>query len=129
MLDATTIAALASAAGAIVAPLLQSAFSAASEETGKGMASLALGKLKGRLSHAGAREALDDLEKQPADKELEGAFSVQLRKALRQDPELADFLTQWIDDARPSVSTSQVADARGENIRIYQLSGNNHRIG
>jgi hypothetical protein len=86
MLDAAALSALASSTVALLTPFLKKAFEKGAEELGKSSANTLFDKLKERLSHKGAKEALEDLAAQPDDIGAQGALNMQLRKALAEDP-------------------------------------------
>ncbi len=129
MIDIATLIALATSAVAILAPLLQKAVEKGAEEVGKSAVSALLDKIKTRLTHAGAKEAFDDLAQQPADPAAQGALSMQLRKALEADPALAAFLKQWIDESKLQAAVSQTANLHGNDNKTIQISGSGNTVG
>ncbi len=129
MLDPATLAALASSSVAAIVPLLQKAVEKGAEEIGKSAASGLLAKLKGRLSGGGAKEALEDLASAPADSAAQGAFNMRLRKALAADPDLVDFLKQWIEESRSTAGISQTANVPGVHNKVTQIAGSGNQVG
>ena len=130
MLDASTIAALAASAVAILGPLLQKAAEKGAEEIGKSSIGALFDKLKGRLKHDGAKDALADLTMAPADAAAKGAVEMQLRKALAADPGLAAFVQGWIAEAKaahPSVALS--ANVQGDHNTVTQIAGSGNSVG
>lgn len=123
MLDIATITALASSAVTALLPLLHKVVEMGAEELGKSSAGLLLDKLKQRLSHTGAIEALEDLTAQPDDSAAQGALNMQLRKALQTDPELAGFLKQWIAESPAASGVSQIANVHGDHNTTKQIVG------
>ena len=129
MLDIATLTALASSAVAVLTPLLQKAAEKGVEELGKSAAGALFTKLKERLTHAGAKEALDDLAKQPADTAAQGALNMQLRKAIEADPELAAFLKQWVAESEAKIGISQIANVQGDHNKTTQIAGSGNTVG
>jgi hypothetical protein len=128
MPDPTTLAAVASSAVALIAPLLQKALEKGAEELGKSAAGRLLAKLTERLNHRGAREALEDLENAPADPAAQGALNMQLRKALAVDPDLVTFLRQWLDEAKSTAAVSQIANVHGDHNKLTQITGSGNQV-
>jgi len=128
MLDPVTIAALASTAVSIVTPLLQKMAEGGAAEAGKSAAAALLSKLKLRLSHKGSEEALDDLAKQPADADAQGALKMQLRKAIETNPELASFLKQWVADSKSTTGITQTTTVTGDHNTTTQIVGSGNVI-
>jgi len=129
MLDPATLAALATSAVAVIVPLLQRAIEKGAEEMGKSAASGLLAKLKKRLTHGGAKEALDDLTNAPADAAAKGALSMQLRKALAADPDLVAFLKQWIEESKLTAGINQTANVHGNDNKVTQIVGSGNQVG
>jgi hypothetical protein len=129
MLDIAMLTALASSTVTVLTPLLQKAVEKGAEELGKSSANTLFDKLKQRLSHVGAKEALDDLAKQPDDAAAQGALNMQLRKALAADPELAAFLKQWVTESQSATGTSQNADVVGNHNKVTQIVGSGNSVG
>lgn len=128
MLDIAAITALASSAVTVLAPLLTKAAEKGAEELGKLTAGTLFDELKQRLKHAGAKEALDDLAKQPDDIAAQGAANMQLRKAIGDDPELATFLKQWLAEANPSTGINQTATVTGNMNKVTQIVGSGNSV-
>jgi hypothetical protein len=128
MLDIASLTTLASSAVMVLTPLLQKAAEKGAEELGKSSAGVLFTKLKQRLSHAGAKEALDDLAKQPGDTAAQGALNMQLRKALEADPDLAAFLTQWVAESESKTGISQTANVQGNNNKTTQIVGSGNSV-
>lgn len=126
MLDFQAMTTLAASAVTVLMPLLQKALDKGVEEAGKSAATTLIGKLKQRLGHAGAKEALDDVEKVPGDADARAALRVQLRKSLADDPGLEGFLKEWVAAAAstlPAASTGQVANVTGNDNQTTQIIG------
>ena len=128
MMDVATLTALATSAVAVLTPLIQKAIEKGAEELGKSSAAALFNRLKQRLGHAGAKEALDDLAKQPGDTAAQGAMSMQLRKALEADPELAAFLKQWVAESESKVGITQTANTHGDNNKTTQIVGSGNSV-
>lgn len=129
MLDPTTISALATNAMALLTPLLIKATEGAAEEVGKSTVSSLLAKLKQRLIHPSAQEALDDLAQQPVDSAAQGALTMQLRKALAADPGLEEFFKEWMKDAAPAAGITQTATVQGNQNKTVQIAGSGNSVG
>ena len=129
MLDLATLSAIAASAVTVLTPLLGKAAQKGAEELGKGAVTSLLDKLKQRLGHAGAKEALDELARQPSDGDAQGALRLQLRKAMEQDPELVAFLQDWAKESAPAAGVSQVANVTGHQNQTVQISGSGNRVG
>jgi hypothetical protein len=112
----------------MLAPLLQKALEQGAEEFGKSSASALFEKLKQRLTHVGAKAALEDLAIQPNDTAAQGALNMQLRKALQGDPEFAAFLKQWIAEPK-SADITQIANVSGDNNKTTQIVGSGNSVG
>jgi hypothetical protein len=123
MLDPTTIAALASTAISVLAPLLQKMAEGGAAEAGKSVASGLLEKLKQRISHRGSKEALEDLARDPGDADAQGALRLQLRKAMETDPDFAAFLRQWVGDSKTESGIAQSATVTGNDNTTMQIAG------
>ena len=128
MFDPTTLSALASSAVTVLAPLLKKTLEKGAEELGKLSVNSLLDKLKQKLSHAGTREALDDLAVQPDDTAAQGALAMQLRKALASDPGLVAFLKQWVVDSESIAGISQAANVQGHGNTTTQIAGSGNSI-
>ena len=121
MLDTTTLAAIASSTVAVIVPLLQRAIDKGAEEIGQSVVGGLLAKLKARLTRSETKDALDDLAKSPTDTAAQGALSMQLRKSLAADPELVQFLHQWMGESKTSVGISQSANVHGNHSTVTQI--------
>jgi type II secretory pathway pseudopilin PulG len=129
MLDLATLAAIAASAVTVLTPLLGKAVESSAEELGKSAMTSLLDKLKQRLGHPGAKEALEDLARQPSDADAQAALRLQLRKAMEQDPELVAFLKDWAKESAPAAGVSQVANVTGNQNQTVQISGSGNRVG
>jgi hypothetical protein len=123
MLDPTTIAALASTAISVLAPLLQKMAEGGAAEAGKSVVSGLLEKLTQHISHKGSKEAFDDLVRDPNDADAQGALRLQLRKAMETDPDFAAFLKQWVGDSKIESGIAQSAIVTGNNNTTTQIAG------
>ncbi|TXT41702.1 MAG: hypothetical protein FD135_29 [Comamonadaceae bacterium] len=122
---------LAASAVALLTPLLGKAVDKGVEEVGKAAATGILGKLKDKLSHAGAKEALEDLSKQPTDADTQAALRRQLVKAMEADPVMGEFVKTWLGEATPQaaeIGINQTANAQGYNNTVIQISGSANAI-
>lgn len=128
MLDISTVAILANAVASHVTPLLHKAIEKGAEEFGKSAASAFLNKFKQRLSHGGSKAALDDLAKQPSDIAAQGALAMQLRKAVMDDPSLAEFLSQWVSEPQIQSINTQTANALGDDNKTTQIVGSGNSV-
>ncbi|MET3133898.1 hypothetical protein AAKU55_004191 [Oxalobacteraceae bacterium GrIS 1.11] len=132
MLDPIAISALATSVVSVLSPLLHKALDKGVEELGKSTAGSLFEKLKLRLSHAGAGEALDDLGKQPDDADTQAALRLQLKKALASEAELAADLQKWIMEAKDEchmASVVQQANVTGDNSKVVQIHGSGNSVG
>lgn len=132
MIDPTTLASLASATVALLAPLVGKAFEKGAEEAAKGTAGLLVERLKARLSSTRAKDALDDVTQQPADADSQAALRVQLKKAVEAEPALASFLQQWLDDGRQQAAAlgiQQTATVTGDHNKAVQIAGSGNSVG
>jgi|CXWL01.1.fsa_nt_gi hypothetical protein len=123
MIDIATLTALATSAVAVLSPLLQKALEKGVEEIGKSSAGALFNKLKERLNHSGAKEALADLAKQPADPDAQGALRIQLRKALEADPALVETLKLLVDAGKSETNANQTTNTKGDHNRTIQIVG------
>ena len=135
MLDPTVLSTLISATVAMLSPLLGKAVEKAAEEAGKqvgqGTAGLLVERLKARLSSTRAKDALADVTQQPTDADSQTVLRVHLKKAVEADPALADFLQQWLDDARkqaPDTGITQTATVTGDNNFTVQITGSGNAV-
>jgi hypothetical protein len=132
MLDLAAISALTASAVSMLAPLLQKALEKGTEELGKSTAMSLLEKLKRRLKHSGAEEALHDLGEQPADADSQATLRSQLKKAIALDPELAVDLQKWMSEAKAAVENSgvvQEANVSGNDNKTIQIHGSGNSVG
>ncbi len=128
MLEPAALTALAASAVAMLSPLFQKAVEKGAEEVGKVSAGALLDKLKQRLSHAGAKEALQDLAAQPTDPATQGALNMQLRKALEVDPGLAEFLKEWVNASSSKVDIAQAVRTEGSHNTTIQIAGSGNSV-
>jgi len=128
MLDPTALSVLISSTVAILSPLLKKAAETGAEELGKSSAGALIDRFKQRLGRPEAKEALDDLEKQPDDADAQGALRLQLRKALADDPELGAFLEQWAAQSQTEKGISQGANMSGDNNKVAQIAGSGNTV-
>lgn len=131
MIDPSTLASLASATVALIAPLVGKAFEKGAEEAAKGTAGLLVDRLKARLTGTPAKAALDDVAQQPADADTQAALRVQLKKAVEADPALADFLQKWLEDGHKqsaALGIQQTATVTGSNNKTVQISGSGNSV-
>ena len=113
---------------ATLAPLLKTAIEKGTEEFGKSSVGLLFDKFKQRLKPSGAKEALEDLAKQPDDAAAQGALNIQLRKALSSDPELAAFLQEWMTQSGVPSAVTQIANTTGDNNKTIQIVGSGNSV-
>jgi hypothetical protein len=128
MLDSTAIAALASTAVSMLAPLLQKMAEGGAAEAGKSVVSGLLEKLKKGISHEGSQEAFEDLANSPVDADAQGALRLQLRKAMETGPEFAAFLRQWVGDSKSELGIAQSATVTGNNNTTTQITGSGNIV-
>ena len=114
--------ALAASAVAVLTPFLQKAGEKTLEKLGEGAAGKLFDLLKSKLSGSHAGEVLADLEQAPADPDAQAALRMALRKAIEQQPELAELLQELIAQTTAGQSTAVV----GDNNRVAQVHGNNN---
>lgn len=122
---------LAASTVALLAPLLGKALDKGVEEVGKAAATGILSKLKDKLSHAGAKEALEDLSKQPTDADTQAALRRQLVKAMEADPAMGEVVKTWLGEATPQaaeIGINQTANTQGNNNTVIQISGSANAI-
>ena len=131
MLDIVTLTAIATSVVGVLTPLIQKGVEEGAKELGKSSAAALFNKLKERLWHPGAKEALDDLAKQPGDTAAQGALNMQLRKAMEADPVLAAFLKQWISESESESKGGiiQTAKTEGDNNKTTQIVGCGNSVG
>jgi hypothetical protein len=127
-MDISSAVALAGSTVSLLTPLLQKAIEKGSEEFGKAGASFML-DLASKLRHRGAKEALSDWRAAPNDISAQGAFDMQLRKALVDDSALEVFLKDWVKENGGVEGVSgQVAEITGNGGVIVQNSGDKNNI-
>jgi hypothetical protein len=122
---------LAASAVGLLASLFGKALDKAMEEVGKAAATEMISRLKDKLGHDGAKEALEDLNKQPTDNDAQAALRLQLVKAMKADPAMAEFMKTWLAEAAPqaaAVGISQTANTCGNNNKVAQISGSSNVI-
>jgi hypothetical protein len=127
-MDVATLTALATSAVAALSPLLQKALEKGVEEISKCSAGAMFNKLKERLTHTGAKEALTDLTKQPADPDTQGALRIQLRKALEADPALVEMLKPLLAAAQGETNITQTANVTGDHNKTIQIVGSGNSL-
>ena len=123
---------LATAVVGFLQPLIVKALEKGAEEAGKLAVTGITGKLKTLLKRAGAEEALDDLSKQPADADTQGALRRQLVKAMEADPTLAEQVSNWLTAAKPQAAALgivQTANTQGDHNTVIQVTGSGNTIG
>ncbi|WP_156901611.1 SAV_2336 N-terminal domain-related protein [Azohydromonas australica] len=128
-LDPSRISAIAASIVLVLTLLLRKAIWQGGEEVDHASPTSFFDKLKMRLIHAGAKEALDDLAKQPDDSDAQSSLRLQLRKSMERDPELAAFLTDWAKEFAPVVDVSQVVTVTGNRNATVQISGSGNSVG
>lgn len=131
MFDPIVLSALITPAVAVISRLLEKAAEKGVEEAGKSIVSSLFDKLKGRLKHAGARDALGDLSQQPSHGDTQAALRVQLKKAIEEDPSLFEFVQRWKADcgvAEAVLGTTQTANVSGDSNIVIQSSGPGNSI-
>lgn len=128
MFDPAVLSALATTTVSLLAPLFNKAIEKGAEEVGKTAVGAALDGLKKRLTHAGAKEAMEDLALEPCSTAAQGALEMQLRKALQADPDLPVFLQEWIAKSPQEARGSQVATVTGENNKVVQIAGTGNTV-
>jgi hypothetical protein len=128
MLDIATLTALASSAVAVLTPLLTKAAEKGAEELGKSTAGALFDKLKQRLKHVGAKEALADLAERPNDLAAQEALNSLLRKSLAEDPELAAFLDRWVTESKSATGVSQTTAVTGNDNKATQIVGSGNSV-
>jgi hypothetical protein len=76
-------------------------------------------------------EPLNELFQQPDNPEIQGVLKYNLRKALKNEPELATFLKEWLAEVAPLMNTqhtiNQIASA-GDYSSIVQISGSGNHV-
>lgn len=122
---------LALSAVTLLAPLFSKALDKGVEEVGKAAATGIIGSLKEKLLHPGAKEALDDLSKQPNDSDTQAALRRQLVKAMEVDPAMGEFVKTWLDEATPqaaAIGINQTVNALGNNNKVIQIAGSSNTV-
>lgn len=125
-MDPTTLA-----AGAVAAlvPYLGEAGKAVAKKAGDaawGQCEKLWTFLRGRLTGTSAQEALEDLQKQPGDADVQGQARLQLRKALQADPTLVQELAALLQAAQ--TEARQYLNVTGDNNTIVQSTGSSVSI-
>lgn len=128
MFDPAILSAIAASTVSLLTPLFQKALDKGAEEVGKSVVRSAIEALRKRLSHHGAKEAIEDLAQDPDSKAAQGALEMQIRKALQADPELASFLKEWLIDSAQRTGISQVATLTGNNSKVVQIAGSGNSV-
>jgi hypothetical protein len=134
MLDPATLSLIASTVAAL-SPLLGKAVEKAAEKIGELTITGLIDKFKNRVPEP-TKQAVNALEKNPANGDRQGSLRVSLEDAIEADPELATFLKEWLAEAQPVAKAaggvSQTANVTGDNNITTQIaggSGNNINIG
>lgn len=134
MLDPATLSLIASAVAAL-SPLLGKAVDKAAEKIGELAITGLIDKFKNRVPES-TKQAVNALEKNPANGDRQGSLRVSLEDAIEADPALATFLKEWLAEAQPvpkdAGGVSQTANVTGDNNITTQIaggSGNNINIG
>ena len=113
---------LAPAVLSVLLPYLVKAGEKAAEKIGETLPENA-GKLWGTLTEKFAgKDAVKDLVENPSDQDAQGAFRLQLKKALSEDPEFLAALTGLLEKAQQEAIQSNVS-ARDGGIAV-NISGN-----
>jgi hypothetical protein len=123
------LAALAASAVTVLVPFLSKAAEKGVGKLAESAAGSLFESLKTRLQgKESAKEALDDLARQPEDADTQATLRVQLRKALASDPELAENLKEWLAQGTP-VSHTQIASVTGDQNKVTQITGSHNIVG
>jgi hypothetical protein len=112
-------ATLAAAALTAVAPYLLGLGKIAAEEGAKGAGKSVFDWIKGRLTSAAGKEAVEDAEKAPEASENVRALEAALTKALAKDPEAAAELQKLLASS-PGVSGGQNVNVTGSGNKVGQ---------
>ena len=134
MLDPATLSLIASAVAAL-SPLLGKAVDKAAEKIGELTITGLIDKFKNRVPEP-TKQAVNALEKNPANGDRQGSLRVSLEDAIEADPALATFLKEWLAEAQPVAKAvggvSQTVNLNGNDNITTQIaggSGNNINIG
>lgn len=128
-MEPTTIIATATAALTVLKPYLPTIATKAAEKIGSELPA-AVGNLwtalKGRFeAKPSAKEAMDDLLKNPEDGDLQAAFRVQLKKALEEDEGFAEQVKGLVEKAgaQINVRVRDGAAAIGDHAKAVGKGG------
>jgi hypothetical protein len=128
MVDIGTLMVLAASVVEVIPLLLQKGLEKGAEEFGKSAAGSLFNRLKQRLTHMGAKKALEDLVEQPADLDAHGDLKMQLCKAIDEDATLAEFLKEWVTESKKETAITQMANVQGDGNKIIQISGSGNSV-
>lgn len=133
MMDPTTLSALAATVVAALVPYFTKALEKGAEEIGKSSVGALVDKFKKSLSRdhtEEARQALDELAKEPQDQDLMAALRVQLKKSMQAHPDLEPEWRAWLDEVQRSglePTSGQSAVVGGVGNQVVQIgTGANH---
>ena len=114
---------LAPAILSVLLPYLVKAGEKAAEKIGETLPENA-GKLWGALSEKfKGKDAVKDLAANPSDEDAQGAFRLQLKKALTEDPEFLAALAGLFEKAEQEAAQQSSATARDGGIAV-NIAGN-----
>ena len=117
---------LAGEAVALAAPYLVEAGKSAAKKLGEGVGGKIWSWLSEKLTGR-AKEALDDLEKNPGVADYQAVLRVQLVKLLEADPALLAELRALLPP-EPAPETTIQTQTVGDNSRAAQNTGDNNKI-
>ena len=83
--------------------------------------------IKGRLTTAGGKEAVKDLESGPGDADNRKAAEAVLAKFLKSDPAALTELAQLLEKVGVT-STVQIANVRGDGNIVGQVAGSSNTL-
>ena len=124
------IAAIAGMVVATVAPYLSQAGTEFATSVGKEAAAGAVrlvGWLREKLTGR-AKEALVDLEREPASEDNQADLRKQLGKVLEENSALLAELRALLAELPGAVSTGQSMDIKGDSNKLAQVSGNENKV-
>jgi hypothetical protein len=90
--------------------------------------------LKKKFKHPGAEAALDDLAADSGNEDLRGQLRIQLGKALKADPELAEELKSWMEEVKRAglADLSNQGNTMTANVsgggKLAQVIGKNNNV-
>jgi hypothetical protein len=120
-------ATLATAAIEAALPYITELGKAAAKTTAAAAGKLAWEWIKGKLTSAGGKEAVADLESAPGDADNRKSAEAALSKFLKSDPGALAELAQLLEKAG-STSTVQTANFRGNDNIVGQVSGSGNTL-